>query len=464
MSKMKYFSTRGNSQELNFIDVLTSGTAKDGGLYVPENFPRFSNEEIGEFETASYQDLASHLLYPYIEGFLSKEDFEQVVKKAYDSFSIPEVVKLVETKNSGYILELFHGPTFAFKDVAMQLLAALLDKAAEKIDKKIVVLGATSGDTGSAAIEACKKFKDIDIAILFPHQKISPVQQRQMTTSNEKNVFPLAVKGDFDDCQNYVKKMFIENTNEKVKFVSINSINWTRIMAQSVYFFFTKLQLKKEYVASIPSGNFGHAYAGWTAKNMGLSFKGINIATNKNDVLHRLFSKDVYQKKETSASLAPSMDISVASNFERLLFEIYKKNGDKLNTVFSAFPKKPIDFDQSDEMWQEVKAFFQSSTCSDQEIVETIVKNFETENILFDPHTATAIKGNKDLNYDVSELVTFATAHPAKFPDAINKELDILEENTPSSLKEIMTKEESFSVLENDFEDLNNYINSEVLN
>ena len=461
---MKYFSTRGNSQELNFIDVLTSGTAKDGGLYVPENYPRFSNEEIREFETASYQDLASHLLYPYIEGFLSKEDFEQVVKKAYDSFSIPEVVKLVETKNSGYILELFHGPTFAFKDVAMQLLAALLDKAAEKIDKKIVVLGATSGDTGSAAIEACKKFKDIDIAILFPHQKISPVQQRQMTTSNEKNVFPLAVKGDFDDCQNYVKKMFIENTNEKVKFVSINSINWTRIMAQSVYFFFTKLQLKKEYVASIPSGNFGHAYAGWTAKNMGLSFKGINIATNKNDVLHRLFSKDVYQKKETSASLAPSMDISVASNFERLLFEIYKKNGDKLNAVFSAFPKKPIDFDQSDEMWQEVKAFFQSSTCSDQEIVETIVKNFETENILFDPHTATAIKGNKDLNYDVSELVTFATAHPAKFPDAINKELDILEENTPSSLKEIMTKEESFSVLENDFKDLDNYINSEVLN
>ena len=461
---MKYFSTRGNSQELNFIDVLTSGTAKDGGLYVPENYPRFSNEEIREFETASYQDLASHLLYPYIEGFLSREDFEQVVKKAYGSFSIPEVVKLVETNNSGYILELFHGPTFAFKDVAMQLLAALLDKAAEKIDKKIVVLGATSGDTGSAAIEACKKFKDIDIAILFPHQKISPVQQRQMTTSNEKNVFPLAVKGDFDDCQNYVKKMFIENTNEKVKFVSINSINWTRIMAQSVYFFFTKLQLKKEYVASIPSGNFGHAYAGWTAKNMGLSFKGINIATNKNDVLHRLFSKDVYQKKETSASLAPSMDISVASNFERLLFEIYKKNGDKLNAVFSAFPKKPIDFDQSDEMWQEVKAFFQSSTCSDQEIVETIVKNFETENILFDPHTATAIKGNKDLNYDVSELVTFATAHPAKFPDAINKELDILEENTPSSLKEIMTKEESFSVLENDFKDLDNYINSEVLN
>ena len=285
-----------------------------------------------------------------------------------------------------------------------------------------------------------------------------------MTTSNAKNVFPLAVKGDFDDCQNYVKKMFIENNNEEVKFVSINSINWTRIMAQSVYFFSTKLQLKKDYIASIPSGNFGHAYAGWTAKNMGLSFKGINIATNKNDVLHRLFSDDVYQKKETSASLAPSMDISVASNFERLLFEIYNKNGTKLSDTFSSFPAKSIDFNQSDEIWQEVKAFFQSSSCDDKKIVETIVKSFETENILFDPHTATAIKGNKDLNLDSSEVVTFATAHPAKFPDAINKELDILDENTPSSLKEIMTKEETFSVLENNFEDLNNYLNSEVLN
>mgnify|MGYP005699574777 FL=1 len=304
---MKYLSSRGNSEELNFMDVLTSGTAKDGGLYMPTSFPKFSEAEINEFKNASYQDLASELLYPYTEGFLEKNVFESVVKKAYDSFSIPEVVKLVETKKLGHILELFHGPTFAFKDVAMQLLAALLDKAAEKTDKKIVVLGATSGDTGSAAIEACKKFNDIDIVILFPYQKISAVQQRQMTTSNASNVFPIAIKGDFDDCQNYVKKIFIENENKEVKFVSINSINWTRIMAQSVYFFYTKLQLETDFIASIPSGNFGHAYAGWTARNMGLSFKGINIATNKNDVLHRLFSKNIYQRKETSSSLAPSM-------------------------------------------------------------------------------------------------------------------------------------------------------------
>ena len=461
---MKYLSTRGNNQRLDFVDVLTSGTAKDGGLFMPETFPNFSESEINQFKTASYQELASNLLFPYIEGFLSKSEFESVVKKAYDSFSIPEVVKLRETQNLGFVLELFHGPTFAFKDVAMQLLAALLDKAAEKTDKKIVVLGATSGDTGSAAIEACKSFKDINIVILFPDQKISAVQQRQMTTSNSNNVYPLAVKGDFDDCQNYVKRMFVENKNDDVKFVSINSINWTRIMAQSVYFFYTKLKLEKDYIASIPSGNFGHAYAGWTAKNMGLSFKGINIATNKNDVLHRLFSDEIYLRKETEASLAPSMDISVASNFERLLFEIYERNGETLNNIFSSFPGKPLEFKNlSNDVWLEVKAFFQSSSCSDEDILDTIEKNYLTENILFDPHTATAIKGNNDLDYDLAELVTFATAHPAKFPDAVNAKLNVLEEQTPQKLKDIMTKDESYSVLDNSFSDLESFINQKVL-
>jgi threonine synthase len=258
--------------------------------------------------------------------------------------------------------------------------------------------------------------------------------------------------------------MFVENKNDDVKFVSINSINWTRIMAQSVYFFYTKLQLEKDYIASIPSGNFGHAYAGWTAKNMGLSFKGINIATNKNDVLHRLFSDEIYLRKETEASLAPSMDISVASNFERLLFEIYERNGETLNNIFSSFPGKPLEFKNlSNDVWLEVKAFFQSSSCSDEDILDTIEKNYLTENILFDPHTATAIKGNNDLDYDLAELVTFATAHPAKFPDAVNAKLNVLEEQTPQKLKDIMTKDESYSVLENSFSDLESFINQKVL-
>ena len=461
---MKYFSTRGDSKRLDFVEVLTSGTAKDGGLFMPECFPKFSEDLINSYKDASYEELATNLLFPYIEGFLSKNDFEHLVKEAYNSFSIPEIVRLNETKNLGLVLELFHGPTFAFKDVAMQLLAALLDKAAEKTDKKIVVLGATSGDTGSAAIEACKYFSDINIVILFPDQKISAVQQRQMTTSNASNVFPLSVKGNFDDCQNHVKKIFLEEENKNVSFVSINSINWTRIMAQSVYFFYTKLKIEKDFIASIPSGNFGHAYAGWTAKNMGLSFKGINVATNKNDVLHQLFLKNIYEQKEAISSLAPSMDISVASNFERLLFEIYENDGRALNNLFSSFPAKPIKFDDlPGDAWQNVKDFFQSSSCNDEDIINTIVENFYKENLLFDPHTATAIKGNRDLNYDLSEVVTFATAHPAKFPDAINAKLDVLDQNTPSKLKEIMTKKESYSVVENNYNDIVNFINSEVL-
>ncbi len=462
---MKYFSTRGDSRRLDFVEVLTSGTAQDGGLFMPECFPKFSEEVINSFKDASYEELATNLLFPYIEGFLSKNDFEHIVKQAYNSFSIPEIVRLNETKNLGLVLELFHGPTFAFKDVAMQLLAALLDKAAEKTDKKIVVLGATSGDTGSAAIEACKYFSDINIVILFPDQKISAVQQRQMTTSNASNVFPVSVKGNFDDCQNHVKKIFLEEENKNVRFVSINSINWTRIMAQSVYFFYTKLKIEKDFIASIPSGNFGHAYAGWTAKNMGLSFKGINVATNKNDVLHQLFLNNIYEQKEATSSLAPSMDISVASNFERLLFEIYEKDGKVLNNLFSSFPAKPIKFnDLPSDAWQNVKDFFQSSSCNDEDIISTIVENFDKENLLFDPHTATAIKGNRDLNYDLSEVVTFATAHPAKFPEAINAKLDVLDQNTPSKLKEIMTKKESYSVVENNYNDVVNFINSEVLN
>ena len=461
---MKYFSTRGDSSRLDFVEVLTSGTAKDGGLFMPECFPKFSEDLINSYKDASYEELATNLLFPYIEGFLSKNDFEHLVKEAYNSFSIPEIVRLNETKNLGLVLELFHGPTYAFKDVAMQLLAALLDKAAEKTDKKIVVLGATSGDTGSAAIEACKYFSDINIVILFPDQKISAVQQRQMTTSNASNVFPLSVKGNFDDCQNHVKKIFLEEENKNVSFVSINSINWTRIMAQSVYFFYTKLKIEKDFIASIPSGNFGHAYAGWTAKNMGLSFKGINVATNKNDVLHQLFLKNIYEQKEAISSLAPSMDISVASNFERLLFEIYENDGRALNNLFSSFPAKPIKFDDlPGDAWQNVKDFFQSSSCNDEDIINTIVENFYKENLLFDPHTATAIKGNRDLNYDLSEVVTFATAHPAKFPDAINAKLDVLDQNTPSKLKEIMTKKESYSVVENNYNDVVNFINSEVL-
>ena len=320
---MLYSSTRGNSPSVNFLEVLTSGVAPDGGLYLPEEIPLFNKDELKSYKSLTYNQLALKLLHPYMDDFLEINELEKIIEDAYSTFRIENVVRINNQNKFGNILELFHGPTFAFKDVAMQLLAGLLNKASEKIDKKVVILGATSGDTGSAAIEACKRYSDLDIFIFFPNKKISEVQQRQMTTSGAKNVNTIALDGDFDDCQKYVKQLFLDQENfPGLRFVSINSINWTRIISQSVYFFYATYLLNNNYIASIPSGNFGHAYAGWLASKMGLDLQGIHIATNKNDILHRLISSGIYQKNETIKSLAPSMDISVASNFERLMVEV----------------------------------------------------------------------------------------------------------------------------------------------
>ena len=459
---MKYSSTRGKSPSVNFIDVLTSGVAPDGGLYIPENFPIFSSNQIQEFENLSYQDLAKNIIHPFLDDFLDENELEKIIKNAYASFRKKDVVHLVKDKNLGNILELFHGPTFAFKDVAMQLLAGLLNKASEKIDKKIVILGATSGDTGSAAIEACKRYKDIDIFILFPNKKISKVQQKQMTTSNSSNVFPIAINGDFDNCQDHVKRLFLEQSDfSQTQFVSINSINWTRIMAQSVYFFFTKFKLNNSnFIASIPSGNFGHAYAGWCAKKMGLNIDGIHIATNKNDILHRLISSNFYQRDSTQQSLAPSMDISVASNFERLLYDIFNKNKSKVNNSMTNFPQNPINLnnDLESQNWSQIKKFFTSSSSSDEEIIHTIIESYKDSRMVVDPHTATAINGNKKNTFNSEEVVTFATAHPGKFPEAIESHIMDFDSHRPIELINIMDKEEKYDILDKNYKSLKDFI------
>lgn len=461
---MKYSSTRGNSPSVSFINVLTSGVAPDGGLYIPEVFPRFLEDEIKELKNLSYQDLARNIIYPFLDDFLTNKELEEVINDAYSSFRSEEVVELIHDKNIGYILELFHGPTFAFKDVAMQLLAGLLNKASEKIDKKIVILGATSGDTGSAAIEACKRYIDIDIFILFPNKKISEVQQKQMTTSGSANVFPIAINGDFDDCQDHVKKLFLEQSSfSQIQFVSINSINWTRIMAQSVYFFYTRFKLDgSKFIASIPSGNFGHAYAGWCAKKMGLDIDGIHIATNKNDILHRLISSNFYKRENTQQSLAPSMDISVASNFERLLYDIFNENKDAVNKLMTNFPENQIDLNKNHDgqSWKLIKDFFISSSSNDQEIISTIVESYEDSGIIFDPHTATAINGNKKSKLPISDVVSFATAHPGKFPEAIESHIKDFDSHRPEQLVKIMKKKESYDILDKNYISLKEFIKS----
>ena len=390
---MKYFSTRGNSEALNFIDVLTSGTAKDGGLYVPENFPKFSKEEIADFETASYQDLASHLLYPYVEGFLSKDEFEQVVKNAYESFTIPEVVKLVETKNIGYVLELFHGPTFAFKDFALQLLGNIYDFILEKRKIKLTILGATSGDTGSAAIQGCSKSDNVRIFILFPFGRVSEVQRRQMTTVNKKNVFNIAVKGNFDDCQRLVKNFFkLNNQTHELNLAAVNSINWVRIMGQIVYYFWIYFRVNNTLSPInfvVPTGNFGNAYAGYISKKMGLPIKKIIISSNKNDILTRFFDSGKMVIKNSLTSLSPSMDIQISSNFERLLYD-YLGDGTYISNLFSKL-EISNEFDIKKKNLKKMMDNFGYGKLTDVLTKKTIKLIYNKYKIIIDPHTAVGV-------------------------------------------------------------------------
>ena len=341
---MRYKSTRGNCPEVSFSEVLLGGLAPDGGLYMPTDFPFFSQEEIHSWSELKFYEIAAKVLYPYVEEEIEEIVFEKLVKEAYSSFDTEDVVALQPIEENRWVLELFHGPTLAFKDIAMQLLGALLNHFARERGEKIVVLGATSGDTGAAAISACSRYENVEVYILYPNGKVTEFQRKQMTTTQSKNVYPLAIESDFDGCQDIVKKMFLDKDflNDKVRFIAANSINWARCMTQSVYFFWSYLKLRKlnnELIFSIPSGNFGHAYAGWTAKQMGLPIKGLIIATNTNDVLHEAFSNQFYAKTNVVETLAPSMDISVASNFERLLYNLYDDDPVKLSKNMLNFLK-----------------------------------------------------------------------------------------------------------------------------
>ena len=421
---MLYKSTRGNSPEVPFSQVLLGGLAPDGGLYMPEKFPQFTKEEINSWSDLEFHQLASNILFPFVDGEIDKVTFSKLVEEAYETFDSDNVVELKEISGNRWVLELFHGPTLAFKDVAMQLLGSLLNHFAQERGEKIVVLGATSGDTGAAAISACSRHENVEVYILYPHGKVTDFQRKQMTTTQSENVFPMAIETDFDGCQDIVKQMFLDDDlkNKKVRFIAANSINWARCMTQSVYFFWTYLrlnQLQDELTFSIPSGNFGHAYAGWTAKEMGLPIKRLLIATNTNDVLHKAFSLNNYEKSEVIQTLAPSMDISVASNFERLLYNLYDNNSTMLAAAMSAFPEQSISIpkDKQDLM----SNFFKSHKSDDEEILEQIGRTYDAIGYMLDPHTATGVKAGDHLSPDDEPVVVMGTAHPAKFSEAIEK-------------------------------------------
>ena len=462
---MLYKSTRGQSPEVSFSEVLLGGLAPDGGLYMPTSIPKFSIEEINDFKDLQFHELATEILFPFIEGDIDKEVFSDLVRETYKVFEVNDVVEIVELEKNRQILELFHGPTLAFKDIAMQLLGSLLDHFAKEQGKKIAVLGATSGDTGAAAISACSRHSNVQVFILYPHNKVTDIQRRQMTTSGSGNVHPLAIESDFDGCQSLVKKIFLDKDFhiDSTRFIAANSINWARCMTQSVYFFWAYLKLRdkdKDLIFSVPSGNFGHAYAGWTAKEMGLPIKKLLIATNSNDVLHKLFSENNYEKSSVDQTLAPSMDISVASNFERLLYNLHDNNSDVLSSIMAQFPEKPISIPK--EKWDSVVKFFSSERCSDQEIKEQIRNTYEESNYLLDPHTATGVRASNNLESKDELVVTMATAHPAKFGEAIDGAIPGHDLNIPKRLNIVFDKEESYEVLSEDYEEVKQLILSKV--
>ena len=413
---MLYNSTRGESPIVPFSEVLLGGLAPDGGLYMPQTFPKFSIEEIESWSNLPFHQLASKILYTYVESEIDESIFLKLLEEAYSSFDEEDVVKLKEIEENHWVLELFHGPTLAFKDVAMQLLGALLNHFAKEKGEKIVVLGATSGDTGAAAISACARHENVEVYILYPHEKVTEFQRKQMTTTQSKNVYPLAIETDFDGCQNIVKKMFLDEDfkHTKVRFIAANSINWARCMTQSVYFFWSYLRLKGkgDLTFSIPSGNFGHAYAGWTAKEMGLPIKRLIIATNENDVLHQTFSNNLYAKTNVVQTLAPSMDISVASNFERLLYNLYDNDSSLLAKNMRAFPEKSIDI--PDSKIDAVSNFFKSHCSNDQEIIKQIINTHQKIGYLIDPHTATGVRASNEISPSNEPVITMGTAHLAQ--------------------------------------------------
>src|SRR6478609_4652957 len=391
---MKYVSTRGKAPVLNFEEVLLAGLASDGGLYVPETYPQFSQDEIASWAGLSYSDVAIKVISPFVAGCIPQAELESIIRDTYTTFRHPAVTPLVQLNSNEWVLELFHGPTLAFKDVALQLLGRLLDAVLAKRHERVVIMGATSGDTGSAAIEGCRRCENIDIFILHPHQRVSDVQRRQMTTVLAPNIHNIAVQGNFDDCQQMVKDSFADQSFLNGKpLVAVNSINWARIMAQVVYYFYAAVQLGGPHRAmqfSVPTGNFGDIFAGYVAKRMGLPIAQLIIATNRNDILHRFMSGNKLEKTELMHTLSPSMDIMISSNFERMLFELHDRDGAAIDKLMADFKNGAVSIDAS--RFAKARELFSSLAVDDAQTCKTIADVLEESEYLLDPHSAIGVE------------------------------------------------------------------------
>ncbi len=457
---MKYVSTRGEAPVLGFSDALLSGLARDGGLYVPQEWPQFTAAEIRNLRGLAYAEVAYILLKPFINGEISDTALKQIIDEAYATFRHPAVCPLVQTGPAEFVLELFHGPTLAFKDVAMQLLSRLMDHVLAERGERVTIIGATSGDTGGAAIHAFAGMERADVFILFPHGRVSPVQQRQMTTSGAPNVQAIAIEGNFDDCQGLVKAMFNDHAfRDRVSLAGVNSINWARIVAQIVYYFTSAVSLgapDRPISFTVPTGNFGDIFAGYAAKRMGLPIDRLVIATNENDILARTLATGEYATRPVIATTSPSMDIQVSSNFERLLFEASGRRAENVRACMDSL-RQSGRFTVDDATLSYIRSTFDAGRADGRETAETIRDTLEASGYLADPHTATALKVARGMSRTGEAMVALATAHPAKFPQAVQEACGV-NPALPIWMDGLMEKQEIYTVLSTDLKLVEDHI------
>ena len=455
---MEYISTRNTQKTFSFKDVFLKGLAPDGGLFVPKKIPLYTSQELEKLRNLSYNSLATKIILKFCSDEFNEIEIKDLVKNSYKNFRVNDVV-MIKKLGKVNLLELFHGPTLAFKDIAMQVIGNMYEKILKKNNLKINVVVATSGDTGAAAINAIRDRKNMKIFVLHPDNKISEVQRKFMTTVNSDNVFNIALASNFDECQKFVKSMFADKDFSKsINMSGVNSINWSRIVVQIVYYFFSYFKVANEDEKinfSVPTGNFGDIYAGYIAKKMGLPINKLIIATNSNDILKRTVSTGIYKPLKVEHTVSPSMDIQVASNFERLIFDVCSCNSNKTLKLMNDLNKQGELKLEKKEL-KKIRESFCSESLSEEETKSVINDVYKNQGMLIDPHTAVAIGAVNKISLE-GNIVVLATAHPSKFSDVVMKETNIKPE-LPENLKNILVEKEKYEKLPKDLKKIQNYI------
>ncbi|NGP17441.1 threonine synthase [Devosia aurantiaca] len=457
---MQFVSTRGQAPALGFSDAVLAGLATDGGLYVPASWPQISSDEIASFAGKPYAEVAYAIISRFTEGEIAADKLKEIIDGAYATFRHPSIAPLVELEPGHFVLELFHGPTLAFKDVAMQFLSRIMDHILAERGQHATIVGATSGDTGSAAIEAFRGRQTTDIFILHPRGRTSEVQRRQMTTVLDDNVHNIAIEGTFDDCQDAVKAMFNHHAfRDRMRLSGVNSINWGRIVAQIVYYFTAAVSLgapKRKVSFCVPTGNFGDIFAGYCAKQMGLPIERLVIATNANDILRRTLSTGRYEMEGVAPTISPSMDIQISSNFERLLFESAGRDAQAVNQMMGAL-KQSRGFDLPEQSIAAIRRDFDAGTTDETATRRVIAEAQQRSGYLLDPHTAVGLGVALALPHSGTPMVTLGTAHPAKFPAAV-KEASGIDPALPAWMSDLFGRPERLTVLPNEQRQIEDFI------